>query len=189
MIFGCRPFRESKTSDPLFMKLLQEPLAFWMVHPVTKSRIRSRTVSEEVVDLLARMLLVNPEERITKDGIRKHPWLLKYNKDIYEENDYDDFEFASDILNEEDDSDYTINEDENKMTDSDIISQEIDVDKSHRSDEECFNHNKTLSDIEVDSNYKPENDHEDLLQKCIIPKKEFLEKVTTVLKNMKSIAK
>lgn len=105
------------------MKLLQDPLSFWMVHPVTKSRIRTRTVSEEVVDLLARMLVVNPEERITKNAIIKHPWMMKYSKDIYEENDYEDFEFSPEILNEDDDSDYIINDEELKSSYSDNESQ------------------------------------------------------------------
>jgi serine/threonine protein kinase len=93
MVFGCRPFNETKTSDPLFMVLLKNPLAFWMTHPVTKMRIKTRTVSEEVVDFLTRMLVVNPEDRLSKNGIIKHPWIYKYNKDIYEENDYEDVEF------------------------------------------------------------------------------------------------
>lgn len=152
MVFGCRPFRESKTSDPLFMKLLQEPLAFWMAHPVTRSRIKSRTVSEEVVDLLARMLVVNPEERLSKDCIRDHPWLLKYNKDIYEENDYEEFEFSPEVLNEDDDSDYTIKS-ENLQSESDIVSQGIDTEKSKESEDECLNQDKSLSDIDLDSSY------------------------------------
>jgi serine/threonine protein kinase len=115
MIFGCRPFREIKMDDPLFMKLLKEPLGFWMAHPITKNRIKNRSVSEEVVDLLARMLVVNPEERITKDEIAQHPWVTKFNKDIYQENDYEEFSFAPEILDEDDDSDYVINEEEEDM--------------------------------------------------------------------------
>lgn len=106
MIFGCRPFREINMDDPLFMKLLLDPLSFWMAHPITRSRIKERTVSEEVVDLLARMLMVNPEDRISKKEVAKHPWVLKFSKDIYEENDYDEFSFAPEILEEENDSDY-----------------------------------------------------------------------------------
>lgn len=188
MIFGCRPFRESKTSDPLFMKLLQQPLAFWMAHPVTRSRIKSRTVSEEVVDLLARMLVVNPEERLSKEGIRSHKWCIKYNKDIYEENDYEDFEFSPEVLNEDDDSDYTIKS-ENLPSESDIVSQGIDTEKSKESEEESLNPDKSLSDIDVDSSYSDEKESEDILQTCIIPRKEFLDKVKCALKSMKPIAK
>lgn len=187
MIFGCRPFRESKTSDPLFMKLLQDPLSFWMLHPVTKSRIRTRTVSEEVVDLLARMLIVNPEERITKNGIRKHSWMLKYNKDIYEENDYEDFEFSPEILNEDDDSDYVINDEELKSSFSDNESQWIDSDKSQKSELDSNNDNGSIKDIEIDSNYSGCN-KDDLLQKCIIPKQTFLKKIENVLKSIKPTA-
>jgi serine/threonine protein kinase len=124
MVFGCRPFREIKIDDPLFMKLLKEPLAFWMAHPVTRSRIKDRTVSEEVVDLLARMLLVNPEDRLSKHDIAKHPWMLKFNKDIYEENDFEEFEFAPEILEEEDDSDYVISEEDLKSSESEGESEE-----------------------------------------------------------------
>lgn len=155
IVFGCRPFRETKTSDPLFMKLLQEPLAFWMVHPVTRTRIKSRTVSEEIVDLLARMLIVNPEDRLSKDDIKKHPWMSKYNKDIYEENDYEDFEFCPEILNSDDDSDYAINEEDYKS--------ELSIYNS--SEDEILSSRKSISDIEVDSNYDEEKEIDEILQK------------------------
>lgn len=184
MVFGCRPFRESNTRDPLFMKLLQDPLAFWMLHPVTKSRIRARTVSEEVVDLLARLLVVNPEERISKSGILKHPWMLKFSKDIYEENDFEEFEFSPEVLNEDDDSDYVINEEESKLSDDEDESNGIDTDNNQKSENDASSVNKSLSDIEVDSNYSAFNP-DDLLMKCIIPKKSFLEKVEKALKAIK----
>lgn len=190
MVFGCRPFRETKTSDPLFMKLLREPLAFWMAHPVTRNRIKSRTVSEEVVDLLARLLMVNPEQRLSKSDIKKHPWMYKYSKDIYEENDYEDFEFCPEILNEDDDSDYVVNEEDEKSSNCDVESQGIDTDKWSKDEDEEIKSNKSLSDIEVDSNYSGLKDKEgDLLQKCIIPKKSFLEKIGEALTNIKSSRK
>ena len=169
------------------MKLLQDPLSFWMAHPVTKSRIRSRTVSEEVVDLLARMLVVNPEERITKNGIQKHTWMLKYSKDIYEENDYEDFEFSPEVLNEDDDSDYIINDEELKSSDSDTESQGNYSEKSQKLELDSNNDNKSIRDIEIDSSYSGIQAKEDLLQKCIIPKQSFLKKIETVLKSIKPI--
>lgn len=167
MVFGCRPFREIKIDDPLFMKLLKEPLAFWMAHPVTRSRIKDRTVSEEVVDLLARMLLVNPEDRLSKHDIAKHPWMLKFNKDIYEENDFEEFEFAPEILEEEDDSDYVISEEDLKSSESEGES------------EEWIESDKSISDENID----------DLLQMRLVPKKMFLEKVRKVLKTIRSPVK
>ena len=163
MIFGCRPFREIKTDDPLFMKLLKEPLAFWMAHPYTRNRIKERTVSEEVVDLLARMMMVNPEERLNKADIAKHPWFSKYNKDIFEENDYEEFSFASEILDEEDDDDFILNEEELKSSESD--------DESLRTESE-----KSQSDIDVDA----------LLQYNLVPKSSFIEKVKQVLISIRS---
>lgn len=166
MVFGCRPFREIKIDDPLFMKLLKEPLGFWMAHPITKMRIKERSVSEEVVDLLARMLLVNPEDRIGKTDIVKHPWVQKFTKDIYEENDMEEFSFAPEILDEDDDSDYVINEDEEEVKFSDSEDESVGVETE----------NKSQSDIEVDA----------LLQISLIPKKSFIEKVKNVLENLRS---
>ena len=183
MVFGCRPFRETKTSDPLFMKLLQEPLAFWMIHPVTKTRIRSRTVSEEVVDLLARLLVVNPEDRLSKDGILQHSWMQKYNKDIYEENDFEEIEFCPEILNEDDDSDYAINEEENKSFISDNVSQ------GNSSEDEVLNSNNSISDVDIASTYSDDKENEELMQKCIIPRKSFIEKFKTTLKSLKGSEK
>ena len=38
-------------------------------------------ISNEAKDLIARMLVVDPEKRITPDEIRKHPWITgDYNK-------------------------------------------------------------------------------------------------------------
>lgn len=163
MVFGCRPFREIKMDDPLFMKLLKEPLAFWMTHPVTKNRIKSRTVSEEVVDLLARMLLVNPEDRLSKTAIIKHPWVQKFTKDIYEENDMEDFEFAPEILDEEDDSDFVINEEDLKSMESEEDSVGVETDKSQ-------------SDLDVEA----------MLQINLIPKQSFIERTRGVLNALKS---
>jgi serine/threonine protein kinase len=162
MIFGCRPFREIKIDDPLFMKLLKEPLGFWMTHPITKNRIKNRSVSEEVVDLLARMLLVNPEQRITKEEILKHPWMNKFSKDIYQENDYEEFTFAPEILDEENDSDYIINEEDMKSSDSEDVSLKTETEKSQN-----------------------DEDIDDLLQLRLIPKTAFLEKVQQVLKSIR----
>lgn len=167
MIFGCRPFREIKIDDPLFMKLLKEPLAFWMAHPVTRNRIKERSVSEEVVDLLARMLAVNPDDRITKNEIAKHVWMTKFSKDVYEENDYEQFEFAPEILDEENDSDYVVNEeDELKSSESEDVSLKSESDRS-----------------QIDEQVA------DLLEINLIPKKSFLEKVSQVLKNIKANSK
>ena len=160
MVFGCRPFREIKIDDPLFVKLLREPLGFWMAHPITRMRIKERSVSEEVVDLLARMLLVNPEDRIDKTEIVKHPWVQKFTKDIYEENDMEEFSFAPEILDEDDDSDYAINEEEEEMKSSDSGDESVGIETD-----------KSQSDAEVDA----------FLQISLIPKKSFIEKVKKVL--------
>ena len=40
-----------------------------------------KDISNEAKDLIARMLVVDPEKRITPDEIRKHPWITgDYNK-------------------------------------------------------------------------------------------------------------
>lgn len=168
MIFGCRPFREIKIDDPLFMKLLKEPLAFWMAHPITRNRIKERTVSEEVVDLLARMLFVNPDERISKNEIAKHPWLSKFSKDIYEENDFEQFEFAPEILDEDDDSEYIVNEEDEEIKSSD---------------------NEDISLKTESENSQIDEQVADLLEVNLIPKSTFLEKVNQVLKSIKSSSK
>lgn len=75
MVFGCRPFREAKLDDPLFHQLLQNPLQFWLAHPVTKRRIEDKTVSSESIDILTRMLLVNPEKRLSLKEIKAHKFV------------------------------------------------------------------------------------------------------------------
>lgn len=165
IIFGCRPFREIKTDDPLFMKLLKEPLAYWMTHPYTKNRIKERTVSEEVVDLLARMLMVNPESRLSKSDIAKHPWFKKFNDEIYNRED-EEFQFAPEILDEGDDEEFFPQED-----DLESISQSSE-DVSLRSETES----KGLSEIEVDA----------LLEVDLVPKSAFLQKVKEVFTSIRS---
>lgn len=164
IIFGCRPFREIKTDDPLFMKLLKEPLAFWMAHPYTRSRIKERTVSEEVVDLLARMLMVNPEERLSKADIIKHPWFKKYNNDIMYIDDQE-FRFADEILDEGDDEDYNITEEDLKSTSD----SSEDVSLGSESD-------RSQSDIEIDA----------LLEVNRVPNALFIDKVKEAFMGMRS---
>ena len=38
--------------------------------------------SREVRDLILKLLKRNPNERITLNDVRKHPWIKKYNKNI-----------------------------------------------------------------------------------------------------------
>lgn len=79
MVFGCRPFTEAKLSDTLFHLLLQNPLQFWLTHPVTKRRIDEKTVSQETIDILTRMLIVDPANRLSLEEIKEHPFVKASN--------------------------------------------------------------------------------------------------------------
>jgi len=81
MVFGCRPFTEAKLSDTLFHLLLQNPLQFWLSHPVAKRRIDEKTVSQETIDLLTRMLIVDPANRLSLQEIKEHPFMKASNFD------------------------------------------------------------------------------------------------------------
>lgn len=67
MVFGCRPFEKADMSNSLFSLLLENPVKFWKTHPITYKRILERTISVETLDILTKMLLVNPENRLTME--------------------------------------------------------------------------------------------------------------------------
>lgn len=86
MVFGCRPFQKADMSNPLFSLLLENPVKFWKTHPVTFKRINERTISLETLDILTKLLLVNPENRITLEQIKEHSFYKNspFNRDLLE---------------------------------------------------------------------------------------------------------
>lgn len=52
------------------------------------------TASPEALDLLSKMLVIEPEKRITVVAALNHPFLKKYHNDMFEPNCQKQFDFA-----------------------------------------------------------------------------------------------
>lgn len=64
MLCGCLPFEDQETP-----KLYEKILAGAYRVP--------KHLSVEAIDILAKILTVNPDERVKIEQIRKHPWCKK----------------------------------------------------------------------------------------------------------------
>ncbi|CAI5756655.1 unnamed protein product [Candida verbasci] len=93
MLCGFPPFYD-EDSDVLTMKILNGDFVF--LKPWWDE------ISDDVKDLITKMLEVNPEKRITIDEIYQHKWIKKGNQkeEVEEESDY----FATENIQESSDS-------------------------------------------------------------------------------------
>ena len=79
------PFAKADRNDPFYRMLLNQEDRFWSAHSRNKP---AGHYTPEFKDLLKRMLLIDPQQRITIEQIKEHPW---YNGAVSS---------AEDILNE-----------------------------------------------------------------------------------------
>lgn len=71
MLVGHLPFLEATENDSYYKLFVKKPKAFWQYHLELKAK---RELSAEAVDLLTRMLCLNPHSRISSDKLRRSLW-------------------------------------------------------------------------------------------------------------------
>jgi len=78
MVIGFRPFKEMNPLSDIFYKLIQEknPKKYWQI--IEKNA--KINVSQELKDLIFKMLALDSSDRIGIEEILSHPWIL--NDDI-----------------------------------------------------------------------------------------------------------
>jgi serine/threonine protein kinase len=67
LMHGHSPYRAKKI-DQIYDNIINQRMKF------------SSRVSEEVKDLLIKILQINPADRLSLEGILEHPWMVKYSK-------------------------------------------------------------------------------------------------------------
>lgn len=77
MVAGHLPFSIADPKDQLYKLFISNsPSAFWEYHEkeITKSD-PNITISAEFKELITGLLAIDPEDRLTVDEIKKHPWM------------------------------------------------------------------------------------------------------------------
>ena len=74
MVVGAPPFKEATKENAQYGRLFRSARAFWDGHPRGRSLAKKQLVSEELIDLVCRMLDPVPERRLSIEQIRNHPW-------------------------------------------------------------------------------------------------------------------
>ena len=139
MLCGYLPF-EDKNNDVLFDKILECKVDF------------PDFLSDEPKDLINQILVVDPEKRITIEGIKKHKYYLRGEKffneifTIKEVNEKD----KNEDKNNNDNNDRIENKEKDKEEINDNINEEITIEKE-------ININKDKDNIENNNNSKNEN--------------------------------
>lgn len=83
MISGSMPFEKATESDALYKNFVNGSLeTFWEFHEAVSSQHSSKQLfTEELKDLLEKMLNPDPKKRLTLKEIRKHDWCQKEKLD------------------------------------------------------------------------------------------------------------
>jgi serine/threonine protein kinase len=71
LLFGRTPFPETGVEFQLFNMICNEPI------PIPPPEFEEADVDEEVRDLLKRLLIKDPEARITLEEVKHHPFILR----------------------------------------------------------------------------------------------------------------
>jgi len=78
MVTGKTPFREARDTDPCFRYLNSknpiESNKYWAAQENQRQKDQKPPLSEELKDLITKLLCKNPDERLTIPGIEGHPW-------------------------------------------------------------------------------------------------------------------
>lgn len=72
---GDYPFGVAKESDTRYKNLYKKnPFIFWNKHSMAKKKISKGLISDDFIDLITRMLMPNPKDRIDISEIKEHAW-------------------------------------------------------------------------------------------------------------------
>ena len=75
LMIGDFPFESAIKKDKKYSNFYKKfPKTFWAKHSKAKKRISKGVISDSFIDLITKMLLPNPEERITLENIKLHEW-------------------------------------------------------------------------------------------------------------------
>ena len=78
MVVGYPPWSKADVgTDSHFKKFVENPIVFWMTHPAAKVHVQRQSISREIIELLTRMLAVDPAMRPSLQEIREHAWIQK----------------------------------------------------------------------------------------------------------------
>ena len=76
MVIGYPPWsRADVGNDAHYKKFAADPIVFWMTHPAAKIHVQRQSISREIIELLTRLLAIDPSCRPSLQEIRDHAWL------------------------------------------------------------------------------------------------------------------
>ena len=88
LVFGFLPFRSQKTVEKMKQVIKEEELDYKYIKRLKPASIsieerqelnkRLRRMSDDLIDLILKMLHKDPYERIDVHSIYQHPWMQKY---------------------------------------------------------------------------------------------------------------
>ena len=141
MVFGFLPFN-SNTRDALEHQILNDEIGYTHIKKLKTSSIKNevrralnimlKSTSDDLIDLIEKMLNKDPEQRIDNLSLFEHPWITKYSYDPF----YDDYESSDEQENNQEKNSLDSNSDyfgEEKMMETNFDSDPVQLDnKSSR---------------------------------------------------------
>lgn len=89
LMIGDYPFDSATKKDKKYGNFYKKSAKiFWAKHSKAKKRISKGLISESFVDLITRMLLPNPDERLTIEEIKMHDWYQQSSMGASDLKDY-----------------------------------------------------------------------------------------------------
>ena len=89
LMVGDFPFESATKKDKKYANFYKKsPKLFWVKHSKAKKRISKGSISDSFIDLVTKMLLPNPEERITIENIKLNEWYLQPSMSASEVKEY-----------------------------------------------------------------------------------------------------
>lgn len=74
---GTLPFHQATASDNFYSLIMRGEYAqFWRLHMMRRSSTKAKAViSSDFKDLVTKMLVADPKERLTVEDVLSHEWL------------------------------------------------------------------------------------------------------------------
>ncbi len=72
MLTAMTPFNHAMKSDQYYCQLIKNPIFYWKA--MAKYQDNKDFFSQEFIDLTTKMLAFDPAERLSLEGVIKHPW-------------------------------------------------------------------------------------------------------------------
>jgi len=89
LMIGDYPFMNPSKSDKKYKHMYnKDPSVFWRKHARAKKKMNKGLISNELVDLLSRMMAPDRDQRISISEIKEHPWYLEPSMNMLKVKEY-----------------------------------------------------------------------------------------------------